>query len=275
VLREHGIAVTARGKLGAHHHEAYEKIQRGETPGAGDDTWNGPDDGDDVITGHVPGPAAGSLEDRARADEDGDTVRHDTPQEARPRVRVKQSRQSWSDRVRKATSSSKGRSKAKARPRVPVDRLITRGWSTAARFAALVSAPTARTLQLQAPVAGLILEDKARGTAADKVLQIGARAQDAGETVFALAGPPVIVLAIERAQGLPEPQRQIRLALLLPMLEEALTMWVKIGGDKVAEAAERIEADEATRAEVARLIGMIFPQAEVSDPDGEMAGAPA
>jgi len=278
VLREHGISVTARGKLGAHHHEAYERIQRGEAPGVSDDgqdSWTGPDDDGDIITAHAPGPAAGELGDQ----DDADTARHEQPQEARPRVRVKRARPSLSDRIRKATSSSGSKSSSssrkKARPRLPVDRIISRGWGAAARIVAPVSGATARTLQLQAPVAGLVLEDTVKGTAADTVLQFAARGQEAGETAFALAGPPILVAAIERAQGMDEPARTMRLAILIPMLEEALGLWCKIAGDKMQEAAVRMAETQAVNEEVQRLIGLIFPQAEVHDESAEMAGAPA
>ena len=260
VLREHGIPVTPRGKLGAKHHAEYERIT-GKPAGdsAEGDTWTGPDDEGDVIMAHIPGPAAGELEDQD--DDDG----AEPVTETRPR-RVHASRgkaaHRWADRIR-GKAPGTGKPKAKPRPRLPVDRLISRGWKTGARIIAPVSQATARTLMLQAPVAGLVLEDKVKNTAADTVLQYGARLQEAGETAFALAGPPLIVAAIEKAQGLPEPQRQLRLAVLLPMLEEALTMWVKIAGDKVTEAAEQMAADAATSAEVERLIALIFPQATV------------
>jgi hypothetical protein len=269
VLREHGIPVTDRGKLGTKYHAEYERIQAGQAPPNGDDSWAGPDDESDVITATVPGPPGGAGELGDQGDGPGEPVA-----EARPRVRAKRAGPSWQERIRKATSKDKPKGRAKARPRLPVDRLISRGWGAAARIVAPVSGATSRTLQLQAPVAGMVLEDKVRGTAADTVLQYAARGQEAGETVFALAGPPLIVAAIERAQGMDEPARTMRLAILVPMLEEALGLWCKIAGDKMQEAAVRMAENQAVNEEVQRLIGLIFPQAEVQ-PDEEMAGAPA
>jgi hypothetical protein len=271
VLREHGIPVTDRGKLGPKYHAEYERIQAGQVPPNGDESWAGPDDDGDVITATIPGPAGGAD---GLAGQAGDDTHGEPVAEARPRVRTKRPGSSWQERIRKATSKDKPKGRAKARPRLPVDRLISRGWGAAARIVAPVSGATSRTLQLQAPVAGMVLEDRVRGTAADTVLQYAARGQEAGETVFALAGPPLIVAAIERAQGMDEPARTLRLAILIPMLEEALGLWCKIAGDKMQEAAVRMAENQAVNEEVQRLIGLIFPQAEVQ-PDDEMAGAPA
>lgn len=271
VLREHGVTVPPRGKLGPKHRETYDRIQAGVVPEA-DDDWDGPDDEGDIITATIPGPAAAPP-----ADQDDDE-RGRPIDEARPRVRPGKggTARRLADRVR-AKSSSSGKGKSRPRARIPVDRLISRGWGMGARLVAPVSGATARTLMLQAPVAGLVLEDTVRGTAADTVLQYAARAEDAGERVFALVGPPLIVMAIERAQGLEEPARQMRLAILIPLLEEALTMWCQIAGDKMEVAAARMAETAAVSEEVNRLIALIFPQAEVEDQEQAetMAGAPA
>ena len=44
---------------------------------------------------------------------------------------------------------------------------------------------------------------------------------------------------LEQAQGLPDGQRQMREAFLVPMLRESLVLWVDIAGDKVTEKAKR------------------------------------
>lgn len=271
VLRRHGVAVTSRGKLGDRHYKAYEDIQRGAAAAADNsaDSWDGPDDDGDIIEAVVP-PAADN-----NADED--TQPQEQPQERRPR-RVRTPGPSIGDRLRGKKTGSSTRKKTR-HARVPVDRLISRGWGTAARLVSPVSQATARTLALQSPVAGLILEDAVKGTVVDTVLQPVARAEERAEKVFALAGPPLLVMAIEHAQGLEEPARQLRLAVLVPMLEEALGLWVKIAGDKVETAAARMEANAATQAEISRLLAIIFPQAEVNDTDmaadmaADMAGA--
>lgn len=268
VLREHGVAVPARGKLSAEHHRQYEELTHHAAPAG--DAWEGADDDADIVAGVVP-PAA----EPGEADAGPGVGPEDRPR--RPRRR----RPGLGERLRSAGSRKAGGSKGKQEkasrpkhPRVPVDRIISRGWGTLAKLTATVDAPVSRTFQLQAPIAGLVLEDVVRGTVVDKVLQPVARAEERGELVIALAGPPLLVAAIERAQGLEEPARSMRLAILAPMLEESLSLWVRIAGDKMEIAAARLEEDAATREQVQRLIAQIFPQATVQDmPAQEPAGA--
>lgn len=272
VLREHGIEVTKRGKLGDKHYAAYEKIRaRGQQQAADEpESWDGPDDDGDITRATLPPDAAPAD----TGDQDDDTTPQDQPQERRPR-KVRKTGPSITDRLRGAKPEAGAGKRKTALPRISTARLISRVWSATGRIVAPVSGSVSRTLQLQAPVAGLILDDTVKDTFVDPALQIAARAQERGEKIFGLAGPPLIVAAIEQAQGLEEPQRSLRLAVLVPMLEEALTIWVKIAGDKMATAAAEVEADEAMRAEVQRLIMLIFPQATVEEQAPDMAGAPA
>lgn len=279
VLREHGVKVPARGKLGAGHLEAYQRItgRAADSPDLPDsdgpdgaDDWDGPDDDGDVTEIRIPGTAGGG----SPADDDDDGQAEDTA-ERRPR-RPKTGRPGLADRLKSGSKTRTGAAKAKVNhPRIPVDQLISRGWEAAGRMSAVVSTAVARTFILQAPVAGLIFEDTVRGTVVDKVLQPVARAEQRGNAIIALAGPPLIVLAIERAQGLEEPQRQMQLAILEPMLVESLTLWVKIADNKIDTARARMEATAEIRAQVAELIAAIFPRATVEDNAGDQAAAHA
>jgi hypothetical protein len=159
------------------------------------------------------------------------------------------------------TLFGKGPRKPKAKvthKRVPVDRFIGRMWEVLGGLAGRVDVPLGRCLQMQAPVAGLILEDVVKGTAADRAIQPLARAEEKAEKVIALAAPPMIVLALEYAAGLPPEQRQLREAILVPMLEESMTLWVKVAGDKLDEQIAR-EAETAPARQKAReLMELIF-----------------
>jgi hypothetical protein len=200
-----------------------------------------------------------------------------SPERKPRRVKAKPSG-SITDRLlgrKPGTKPKAGRGKVK-HARVPVDRFIGRMWTTAARLVAPVSQPAARAFALEAPIAGLLLEDIVRNTAVDRVLQPAVRAEEKAERVIALT-PPLIVLAIERAQGLDEPRRSMQLAILFSMLEEALTLQVQFAGERMAEAQERMAANEAVRAQVAGLIAQIFPPAEVqgqAEQNGQAAGQP-
>ena len=71
-------------------------------------------------------------------------------------------------------AKAKAKPKGKAKPRVPVDDLIAGLWRGLAGFARPLPA-TSRLLKIQAPVAGVILEDVVKGTVVDKWMQPLAR----------------------------------------------------------------------------------------------------
>lgn len=256
VLREHGVSVPQRGKLSAAHRKEYNRIcgisedeDQGDEPAGWDD--------DDRLGDDATGAAAPPG--------DGPGVRG----ERQPR-RPRSSGSSGIGSLFGRNSRGKRR-RGKAKPRVPVDRVISRFWEFAARAAMPVSGPVSTTLRLQAPIAGLVLEDTFRETLIDRALQPVARAEERGEKVVALVGPPLLVAAIQAAQGMEEPARQLRLAVLEPLLVEALTLWVKVADDKLVTARERIEQDTEIREAVQELLETIFPRAEVISEDDEQA----
>lgn len=258
ILREHGHNPPDRGKLSAADRDlARSYVNEPADPPAGEQT--------------PPTAPAGDYDGGVtEADFPPEDEPPALPPERKPR-RVRATRgPTLRERLGGKAKPAKGRPR---RARVPVDGLISRMWDGFARMAAPVSRPLAVTLALQAPVAGLILEDEVKGTVVDRVLQPAARWEQRGEKVFALVGPPVIVLAMEQAQGLPEPQRSLRLAVLQTMLIEALTMWVKISGDKMEEAAARVAASEETRQQVAAIIAQIFTVPAEAEQAEEMAAA--
>jgi hypothetical protein len=152
--------------------------------------------------------------------------------------------------------------KAKKKPRVPVDRLIGRGWELLARFVAPVDLPVARVLEIQAPVAGVLLEDVVKDTLIDSVLQPLARLEQGSEILFALAGPPVAVAALHR---FPEAA-----PVLLPVLEEAFLTWLQIAGPKAVEAKrKKQEFEEEFGADIRAMIRAVFKDIPGFDPDLE------
>lgn len=168
------------------------------------------------------------------------------------------------------------RGKAKHK-RVSVEHLIGRAWEAAARFATPMSLPLSRCLQVQSPVAGLILEEIVAGTVVDRALQPVARAEAKAEKMLALVGPPILVLALEQTSMMEPQQAAIRQALIVPMLKESLRIWLQVAGPKVEEAARREkEYQETFGQSIDEMIALFFaqPQAMVV-PEPEMAGAAA
>jgi hypothetical protein len=150
---------------------------------------------------------------------------------------------------------AKPKARKKTRPRVPVDDLIAGVWRGLAGFARPLPA-TSRLLKIQAPVAGVILEDTVKGTVVDGWLQPLARGTKGAEAMFALAGPPVLVTAIQlQPDAAP---------FILPLLRESLLSWCKIAGPKMAAALKRETEFEAEFGQdVDQMIAFLF-----SDPAG-------
>lgn len=132
------------------------------------------------------------------------------------------------ERVRRSAPAKKAASRA----RVSVDKLVGGLWSGLAGIVSNYNPPVSRVLAMQAPVAGMVIEDVVKGTLADRVLQPMARAADGGQTAMALLGPPMIMAAITA--------RPDRAPQLVPLLRVALRSWVSVAGDKL----EKIQQEE-------------------------------
>lgn len=237
VLREHGHEPPARGKLSQAWLDIYDAIRAGQDSQPPEGSY----DGGVTVADFPPG------EDEADTGE--------VPAERAPR-KPRAKRQPLTERLRAARGKPKP--KGRAKPRVPVDRVVGMVWEALGRMFTPLSPPTGRCLQLQAPVAGLILEDVVKGTVADRVLQPLARAEEKGKKVLAVAAPPMLVLAIEQAQALPDPQRMAREAFLVPMLLESLTLWDDVAGEKIEAQMARDAERGPARERAQRIMAMIF-----------------
>lgn len=142
---------------------------------------------------------------------------------------------SFVDRVKRAapakTRTPRGRKPLKAR--VSVDKLIALAWRGLAQATAPINLPVARVLDMQAPVAGAILEDTVKGTVVDRLLQPLARVNEGGEAVFALLGPPLLVGVITSKPEIAP--------MLVPLLKESLRRWIDIAGPRMEELAKKEE----------------------------------
>lgn len=268
ILKDHGEAPPERGRLAAHWHEAAEAIAAAAVTGAADPGPPGPSgaagtggDGDGGTADATPPPA-------------GETAASAERRPTRPRARARRGGSGAQLRQRLWGDNAKGKGTKPRRPprprreRVPVDKLCASVWRGAGKAAAYISLPLSRTIDLQAPFAGVVLEDTVRDTFVDNLMQPVARSADKGRNVVGLFGPPMIVMALEAAKGLPEDQRNMRAAFLLPMLEESLIVCHKIAGERAAQVAERAEEDEPLRQAVRMEIAMIFAGPPSATPEG-------
>jgi hypothetical protein len=155
-----------------------------------------------------------------------------------------------------------GKGKAKKKPRVSTEDLLGSLWRGAAKLAAPLP-PLQRTLRVQAPVAGLLLEDAVRDTALDAMLQPLARFADAGRTVSALLGPPVFVTAITlhgaQAAAAGEDPNPLFMAIASEGLRSSLMTWMDVAGPKFELAVRREkEFEDKYGADVDQFMQWLF-----------------
>ena len=251
-LREHGIEVTARGRLRPEHIAAYQNLSGG---------------------GYDAGVTAGDFDDAPPGD-DGDGPGPDMT-EATPRpgrgqrgTRKTEARARGRGMFRRARGAGKPKAGAKKHKWVGTADVIEHFWSQLA-WSARPIPPLQKILAAQAPMAGVILQDALRDTAIDRLaLQPAARLEDRLQAVNAMVGPPAWVMmitafggAVTDAEGNPvfdEDGNYVfdnRTQPLVGGLRFSLMSWLKIGGKKAAEiqaSSEELialgdEADELIR----------------------------
>jgi hypothetical protein len=144
------------------------------------------------------------------------------------------------------------------RRRVSIENIVSGGWGLAAvaflRKPEMV--PVGRVLQMQAPVAGIIVEDAAKGTVVDRILQPFARAGESGEKALALAGPPLLVFVMTS-----QPQLY---PMLRPVLKAAMLSWLEISEPAMKKAQKRAErlAEQYGEVDLDAMIDAIWAPAD-------------
>src|SRR6202789_1973271 len=134
--------------------------------------------------------------------------------------------------------------KKKAPPRVSTEDVWGALWRGGAKPPTPLP-PWQRTLRMQAPVAGMIMDDVTKATVIDPLLQPIARLVDQGKAVQALAGPPVFVTAImlhqqqRMAMDPPQEPNPLFMAIAVEGLRSSLMAWMDVAGPKFDLAMER------------------------------------
>jgi hypothetical protein len=134
--------------------------------------------------------------------------------EERPPVRPRR------NRLRDARDRAKKEVAKKPLPRVSTATVLGFAYSGLGYLAARneKGIPTARALDLMAPVAGEVLDDVIKGTIIDRVLQPIARSGEKGEKVAALAGFPLLTaLVTARPEMFPVVRPAMRMSIVLAL----------------------------------------------------------
>ena len=258
-LREHGIDVPDRGNLSADHRAEYERLTGADAgDGAGQPAMD--DDGLGITEAdfgpELAEPVAAEI----------------VP--TRPRGQ-RGSKRPLRDRLRGGPppkSPGRGKATRAAKKRITLDRFGTRLWEIAGRIISQVDVPLGRVIVWQSDSAGLMFEELARDTIVDRLVQPLARAEKKAEIGFALVGPGLCVAALRAAEGMPEQQRAMRQAVILPILRESVVINLQIAGDLAEERIKEgidlapfyAKADEVLAAVFAPSPGMPQPEPEMA-----------
>jgi len=249
--RENGLNVENRGNIPVQVRDAYDAAHP-----APNGTAAGPDYPDDDFAGAFEGAdtAYGEPPDDDEALFDESAMREAPPRNpkgARP-GRIPGWRQRLRGQSGRTGRSTRGTAKAqqdRRKPRISTEDILGSVWRAAAKLATPLP-PLNRTLRIQAPVAGMILEDAVKGTALDTVLQPLARIGAQGKVISALVGPPVLATALtlhiqQRAAAGQQPNALL-MSAGLEALRSSLMAWMSIAGPKMLIAMQR-EQDFETR----------------------------
>jgi hypothetical protein len=206
--RSKGMDLNDRGPIPKDVREAYQARENDEAATAfpADDREPGPD---------TP-PSEGVVKERAPKVERSDLG-------SRARAVVKGAR------TRKASSGAK--SKRATGPRASVEAILTGVYGAFAGGVGRINPAVGYIMGVQAPVAGMLLEDSVKGTAVDRLLQPFAKNADRVKVGRALFGPPVLVAFM---QANPD-----KAAFVMPLLRKMLADYIDLAGPKIVEIQQR------------------------------------
>jgi hypothetical protein len=136
--------------------------------------------------------------------------------------------------------------------RVSLENLVTTAWGIGGKMMEARMLPVARILEMQAPVAGMVVDDLAKDTAVDVLLQPLARAGEKGERLFALAGPPLLVGAICQNPAL--------YPVVRPMLKTSMLLWIEVSEPAMRKAQKRAKSleEKLGGADIDAMIDALF-----------------
>src|SRR5215472_2478148 len=187
--------IPARGRLQPRLVQMYEDANGTTTA---DDDWDLPATGDDDTA--FPDelePSVPVQPERPPRTPRTQRAEHRAAQRAQP---VTQRASTWLGRLLGSDVKKDAAKKGKKIPRTSLEKLVTAGYREAGKILMPLSRPTAMCIQIQAPFAGVVLEETFRNTIIDRFLQPAARAEDKLGVVGALVMTPAAVLAAEQTR---------------------------------------------------------------------------
>ena len=221
-------------------------------------------------------------------DYDGGVTEADFPEPAEPATAERRPRKVAAARKQQARGfrqriwgggDNKTKRPAKRHPRLSLKGLIEDTWMDAAwTFQGLP--PIEKILYLQAPLAGQLLEDTVKDTAADKILQPVARLDRQFKAFEALTAPVWTALIMLKGRRDEEGNYSPETKLMFGGLRHSLLAMTRSVDIDFAEMRVKSEELKGKSAQIDEMIAWLFEMPGVIDEspgmaDGRMAGAPA
>jgi hypothetical protein len=252
--KANGYQVESRGAVPVHVKDAYAAANPGANGTTGIPQPDYPDD--EFETLFVDPPA----DDPDEAFDESAMAEEKPRRPKSPRARASSGTAAGKRRFWQRGKPSGG--SARKKPRVSTEDLLGSLWRGAAKLATPLP-PLNRTLRIQAPVAGMLLEDAVKGTAADTFLQPLARLAGQGKIVSALVGPPVIVTAlmmhVQQRAALGQEPNPMMISVGTEALRSSLMTWCEITEGKIQVAlAREKEVEERFGQSVDELIAFLL-----------------
>lgn len=222
--REAGMEVPPRGPLPAYLRSAYVTAH---SPG-GEEAPPGPPEGQEagpggpVVFGPPPPPSSESTA--------GEGPREQPPQPPR---------KSPAERARELLARSREPERKRPGPkrkRVTLENLGGALWGIGAKIVTALGEqylPVSRMMTFESPVAGMVVEDLARGTVVDRMLQPLARLMESGSEGAALIGLPLAAGIVGRY---PQSYPAVR-----PVMAGMMRSYITVAGPKLRELRLREE----------------------------------
>lgn len=166
-------------------------------------------------------------------------------------------------RGRGSRSGAQKKPASRSGPRASVEAILTGVYGAFAGGVGRVNPAVGYIMGVQAPVAGLLLEDTVKGTAVDRLLQPFAKNADRVRVGRALLGPPVLVAFMQ--------QNPDKAMFVMPMLRKMLADYIDLAGPKIVEIQKREAAFEEKYG--AEVDGMLAGLVEIINAQNAAKGA--
>lgn len=213
--KDKGLDIGARGRVPDEIVDRYNAEMNQRASINSDTPVSLPDDTDTGETRPFPSPGPEPMTGISRPPGGSDETKPST----------KKRRMPWQSKEPKPDKP------AKTFKRVPLETWAARGWKVAGRLLGDGRTPSSRCLYMQAPVAGVIVDDLLKGSRVDRLLQPIARFGEGSKNAGALVGLPLLVAVTERQPQLYEYTR--------PLMVAAAEEWVLIAGPAMRKAKAR------------------------------------